>query len=304
MGISFRKSIKLFNGVNLNLSKSGAGISFGPRGARFSVNTSGKANATLGIPGTGVSYRKSISLFNVIKNFFGGNSEKEEQIKQEREVIPKVEEPSYDSQIDPITILTSIHRSQDEVVDWNRINSEQSGKLANFAKEVLNGDDETYLKVIEIAQPFNDLVDLASDFEVGVVDDEFMGVNFNLLSIDEIPDTTTTILKSGKMSEKKISNGAKNEIYRDYASSISIRVARDVFALVPVSKVGVNASVKRISPMTGNEEEITVISVVFDREKMNTINFNNVQPFEALKNFENNVNFKKTTGFNEVLPLS
>jgi hypothetical protein len=44
-------------GVRLNVNKRSVGLTFGPRGARYSVNTSGRRTASFGIPGTGVYYR-------------------------------------------------------------------------------------------------------------------------------------------------------------------------------------------------------------------------------------------------------
>jgi hypothetical protein len=55
MGLQFRRRKKLFPGVNLNLSRRGAGISVGPRGAKVSGGPSG-ARATLSLLGTGLSY--------------------------------------------------------------------------------------------------------------------------------------------------------------------------------------------------------------------------------------------------------
>ena len=62
MGLRFRKTISLFKGVNLNISKSGLGISAGVPGLRGSINTSGRVTGTVGIPGTGVYYKKSYDL--------------------------------------------------------------------------------------------------------------------------------------------------------------------------------------------------------------------------------------------------
>ena len=56
MGLNFRKSISLGKLVKLNLNKKSAGLSFGVKGARYSINTSGQRRATVGIPGTGLSY--------------------------------------------------------------------------------------------------------------------------------------------------------------------------------------------------------------------------------------------------------
>ena len=56
MGFRARKSIRIAKGVNLNVSKSGLGLSVGTKGARYSVHSSGRRTTSVGIPGTGVGY--------------------------------------------------------------------------------------------------------------------------------------------------------------------------------------------------------------------------------------------------------
>jgi hypothetical protein len=41
MGLRFHKKIKILPGVDINLSKSGIGLSVGPKGAKVSVNPKG-----------------------------------------------------------------------------------------------------------------------------------------------------------------------------------------------------------------------------------------------------------------------
>ena len=65
MGLNFRKSINLGKGFKLNIGKKSVGISGGVKGARVSINSSGRKTVTLGIPGTGLSY--SINLNKLFK---------------------------------------------------------------------------------------------------------------------------------------------------------------------------------------------------------------------------------------------
>ena len=58
MGLRFRRSLRLLPGVRLNLSGSGVSASFGRRGAWFTVGPRG-TRATIGIPGSGLSYTTS-----------------------------------------------------------------------------------------------------------------------------------------------------------------------------------------------------------------------------------------------------
>lgn len=56
MGLRFRKSIKLGNSTKLNIGKKSVGMSVGGKGARYTVNSSGRRTKSFGIPGTGLSY--------------------------------------------------------------------------------------------------------------------------------------------------------------------------------------------------------------------------------------------------------
>ncbi len=59
MGLRVRKSIQICKGVRLNLGTSGASVSFGTKGLRHTIHTSGRRTTSVGIPGTGISYSKT-----------------------------------------------------------------------------------------------------------------------------------------------------------------------------------------------------------------------------------------------------
>ena len=59
MGFRFQKRIRIFKGLNLNLSKSGTSWTLGGRGASVNLKD-GKATGSVGIPGTGLSYRERL----------------------------------------------------------------------------------------------------------------------------------------------------------------------------------------------------------------------------------------------------
>lgn len=59
MGLFFRKRIKINNGLSLNLSKKGLGVSFGVPGCRMSIGADDKKS--LNISKNGVYYRKSLN---------------------------------------------------------------------------------------------------------------------------------------------------------------------------------------------------------------------------------------------------
>jgi hypothetical protein len=58
MGLRFQRRIKLFPGLHMNLSRSGVGLSIGGRGAHIGITARGQRYASVGLPGTGVSWRE------------------------------------------------------------------------------------------------------------------------------------------------------------------------------------------------------------------------------------------------------
>jgi len=58
MGLRFQRRIKVLPGVRINLSKSGVGVSVGGRGAHFGIDSRGRRYTSVGLPGTGLSWRE------------------------------------------------------------------------------------------------------------------------------------------------------------------------------------------------------------------------------------------------------
>ena len=56
MGFRFRRSVKIMPGVKLNFSKRGVSTTLGVKGARYTMGSGGRRTASVGIPGTGISY--------------------------------------------------------------------------------------------------------------------------------------------------------------------------------------------------------------------------------------------------------
>ena len=90
MGFRFRKSFKIAPGVRLNIGKKSVGISAGVKGARVSVNSSGRKTTTVGIPGTGLSYQKTEKI--------GGHAAADKHDQTAPEYTPTVDLPPIDPQ--------------------------------------------------------------------------------------------------------------------------------------------------------------------------------------------------------------
>jgi hypothetical protein len=61
MAFRFQKRIKILPGLHLNVSKTGISWTVGTRGASVTAR-GGKLTGNVGLPGTGLSYRKRLDL--------------------------------------------------------------------------------------------------------------------------------------------------------------------------------------------------------------------------------------------------
>ncbi len=333
MGLNFRKSISLGKGLKLNLSKSGPSVSFGKSGFRQSVNLKGQARTTVGIPGTGIYYTKNTNVKNVVGALTGKKDDakgkkaagkgaaadtkaakapkgtkaaaapapakaavNEELIAQSK---AKIEEFAAG-----IEALKSVHKQSDGYIDWEAVaNGAVSGglkELQPFAQSVLAGDIDSYFKVIEEVDPFDDLLEYGSGFEVGTDDPKMLEIEFQVKSGDIIPTEYPDMKASGEIVMKEFSKSAYYELVQDYVSSTMLRVARDTFALLPVQQVIIHAVDKILNPATGNDEEVTIASVKIKRDALGALNFERIDPSDCLESFESNIKFKKTTGYSPV----
>lgn len=328
MGLNFRKSISLGHGMKINLSKSGPSFSFGRKGLRQTISATGRSTTSVGIPGTGVYYTKSTNVKKIggaIKNKFGKKSKEEAQdgkspiIKTAKDSkAPSSEAEKTVAEYEAyVNAIQTIHRTCDDTIEWEKINTdsvpagykkgsedyENWEKLHELAGKVLDGDIDAYLEVVDQMKPFDDLLDYGSGFEVGTEDNDQMTVEFTVKSDEVVPTNVYSILASGKLSEKAMSKTAYNELVQDYVCSTVIRVARDLFALLPIERVIIHAVDSALNPATGNEEEVTILSVAINRTRLSEINMEKIDPSDALGALECNMAFSKTNGFKEVSRL-
>ncbi len=358
MGLQFRKRIKLCKGVNLNLSKTGVGISVGTRGARYSMHSSGRKTATVGIPGTGLYYTKNLGSSKKKSSDKKGASAKSTAkaapAQPTQDIMEAVEQ--YERYIEAIT---HVHRDCDMAMNWNviakketaactggkgprelkaqqeydsyrpslaeqivkkletehrqklldaieeakRLDAEEAndmGASKEFAQRILDGDLDAYCEAIENSGMLAELAELGSDFEFGTDDPSRMDIEFVIKAEEVVPDTQVSLTKAGKLSEKALSKTAYFDLVQDYVCSCSIRLAREIFAVLPVDTVIVHACDAVLDTATGHDTEATVLSVKFERNRFLDINFERIDASDFVGSFTHNMKFAKTTGFKPV----
>lgn len=84
-----------------------------------------------------------------------------------------------------------------------------------------------------------------------------------------------------------------NDLLQDYVCGCAIRIARDIFALLPLRSVLINA--------IDNGEDI--LSVKFKKRSFETLNFSRIDASDTVEQFEYRMNFNLHDGFKPIIPI-
>ena len=275
MGLRFRKSVTLCKGVKLNFGKTGMSVSVGGKGYHKTINTKGQVTTSMGIPGTGIYYtdtkkiggnKQSSSRNNTSISNYGQSdfiesqeeytinstveeylnpTERTTQIEEEpSEVLHNYEEDTKDIEESNMSVslddIKKLYLKSDEVIDWTELLVSASADdvfmepetwkfLKSISRKILSGDIDAYMETIEKMRPVDDLLDYGSDFEFGTDNPNSMEVEFRINEHIMLPNANVIGVESYE------------QIFKEYVCASSIRVARDLFALLPVKYVIVYA---------------------------------------------------------------
>lgn len=185
-------------------------------------------------------------------------------------------------------------RYADELAEW-----EGDTRLA---RRLISGEGAAIGEVVTEFQSFSDEELIGSSIKFSF-SDGFVHAKPEVHSEDIVPTVRRKQLASGKLSETKMPAGQLKELYQDYVASVALKVAGDLFRIIPVEEAYVTCMARMLNSQTGYQELLPILSVQFVRGTMKTLNLTHVDPSDSLSNFNHVMNFKKTQGFAPVTPL-
>ncbi len=168
------------------------------------------------------------------------------------------------------------------------------------AQGVLAGDLQAYQAVIDHLSPFDELEDLGTRVMVSTSAPWYLEAHVAVNSPDIVPKEELKLTASGKVSKKNMAAGKYWALYQDHVCSAALRVARELFALLPIRVVFVHTVVQGVNTATGHVEDVPIVSVAFPRERFGQLNFDALDASDAVTGFGAAMKFKKTTGFERV----
>nr|MBR4281493.1 hypothetical protein [Clostridia bacterium] len=166
------------------------------------------------------------------------------------EAMPAPEKPA-------LPPFEALWKTADEPIDWTEALASPTptdgltdpAKWALYheqAASVLHGDMSAYKKVLAAANPTADLTPFVGALDVQAQDSETLRAVFT------------------------VRDALMADAPRRYLSGMALRIARDLFAVLPVTAVTVE----------GRQEAQTLLTVSFERSEMNKVRFAFVEPVD------------------------
>jgi hypothetical protein len=180
-------------------------------------------------------------------------------------------------------------------------------KLKDMSRRVLAGEHKAYTEALIEFNPFAEMSDLGSSINFIVHSAKLIECILKINGKQAIPSEVKILTASGKVSIKPMTKGRFHEIYQDYLCGSVLRVAREVFALLPVNTVLIRALADSLDARTGHTIEQPVLSVIMPRDAVSRLNFDHLDPSESLENFQRRGDFKispKSENFDPIIPLT
>ncbi|HVV51749.1 MAG TPA: hypothetical protein VHO06_18925 [Polyangia bacterium] len=190
--------------------------------------------------------------------------------------------------------------AQDEAAHREAL--EHWNQYQQTARGIVQGDLQAYQVAIESLSPFGEIEGIGGKVETRVVERTVVEASVTVPHTI-VPTVEQKLLASGKLSTKEMPKAKYWGFYQEYVCSAAIRVARELFHLLPVERVFVDVGTVRLNTATGHMDNDTFLSVEFDRRRLLGLNFDRLDPSDAVQSFTHRMEFKKSSGFTPIQPL-
>ncbi len=225
-----------------------------------------------------------------------------------------------------IEVLLSVHRESSPPFDWMAIRTalpyhktpgQDPGayaheygeweKMRSLSAGVLSGDSQAYADALSKLSAFGELSTLGSFISFRVEHAKLIGCELHVSGKTVIPAEVKSLSSAGKVITKAMPKGRFHDLYQDYVCGCVLRVAREVFALLPVDVVIVTTLAPVVQASTGQEANIPVLSAAIPREVIDKLDFSRLDPSDSMENFVHRGDVmasRKSGEFTAIVPLA
>lgn len=205
-----------------------------------------------------------------------------------------MDEARYQSGVQACTREREAHTQRVAMWEW----------FNQLARGIQARQPQAYDPALKYLVGFDEMEELGNTLIVSAIESDVVAIDCIVRDKEVVPDEEITVTAKGKPSTKKMAEGKRNALYQDHICSSALRIAREVFALLPIDRVVVNVGGGILDTSTGHIVQSTLLGVHFTRARLEALNFEAIDPSDAMRNFDHRMAFKKTTGMGQVQAIT
>ncbi len=179
-------------------------------------------------------------------------------------------------------------------------------KLSSLARRILVGEYKAYIEAIKELSPFAEIASIGSFLHFTIHNEHLIECVLRTNGRKAIPSEVKSLTLSGKVSVKPMPKPRFVEVCQDYICGCVLRVARELFALLPIDTLLITASTESLDTSTGQMAERPFLSVVIPRDVLRTLDFDKLDPSDSIMSMTHRGDLKasrKTGDFEFISPL-
>jgi len=155
---------------------------------------------------------------------------------------------------------------------------------------------------LEQAGAFDELRTLRATVGLAAIEQAHAKLVHRIEDPEVVPRTEVALAASEKVAVRDMAAARRDVLFKEHVCSCALRIAREVFAALPVAGVSVHAELSRREAGGAQPSPTTILGVQFERTAFGQLNFDAIQPSAAIANFRHRMSFHSAIRLGVVEP--
>lgn len=164
-----------------------------------------------------------------------------------------------------------------------------------IAPAVLQLDEPACREAVRFLESFADIAAFGTRVELDSIYDDVAIVSCTLADPDIVPKQELTLSVGGRLATVETEARKYWALYNVHVCSCAIRIAREVFAALPVAHVIVNVSIENLPGGAA-----TVLAVQFTTQLLDRLMERSTDPWDLIRVFPHRMHFHSSIGFETI----
>ncbi|WP_031309068.1 hypothetical protein [Sphingobium sp. C100] len=167
------------------------------------------------------------------------------------------------------------------------------------AQRLVERNPDAMVKALEEESALGDLPFSVEGLDTLFIDGRVVAV-VDGLDLEDMPEESVTLLKSGKASVKALPIGKRYELHRDAICSAAVRVAIEFLAVLPIEEVEVVMLTDILDRGSGHIDAHPVLHLRVTLQALNTLNLARTEASALVERLGGHMEWNKREGFRAI----